>query len=88
MSHLIQSSAFFVDLFYKVTYTCVCVCVCISIGFWFMQGVEAEKVDADENCEGIGKEECLMRRTLAAHVDYIYTQNHKPWSWIVILVQS
>ncbi|MBA0747259.1 hypothetical protein Gogos_004187 [Gossypium gossypioides] len=41
-------------------------------------GVEAEKVDADENCEGIGKEECLMRRTLAAHVDYIYTQNHKP----------
>ncbi|ESW32925.1 hypothetical protein PHAVU_001G029200 [Phaseolus vulgaris] len=23
-------------------------------------------------------EECLMRRTLAAHVDYIYTQKHKP----------
>lgn len=43
-----------------------------------MQGVEAEKVEIDENCEGVGKEECLMRRTLAAHVDYIYTQNHKP----------
>ncbi|XVF39777.1 hypothetical protein PTKIN_Ptkin01aG0059800 [Pterospermum kingtungense] len=40
--------------------------------------VEAEKVDIDENCEGAGKEECLMRRTLAAHVDYIYTQKHKP----------
>ncbi|XP_021284857.1 phytosulfokines [Herrania umbratica] len=40
--------------------------------------VEAEKVEIDENCEGAGKEECLMRRTLAAHVDYIYTQNHKP----------
>ncbi|KAK8580506.1 hypothetical protein V6N13_143588 [Hibiscus sabdariffa] len=37
-------------------------------------------VDIDDNCEGVGKEECLMRRTLAAHVDYIYTQshNHKP----------
>jgi len=23
-------------------------------------------------------EECLMRRTLAAHVDYIYTQKNKP----------
>ncbi|KAK7321628.1 hypothetical protein VNO77_32454 [Canavalia gladiata] len=31
----------------------------------------------DENCED-GTEECLMRRTLAAHVDYIYTQKHKP----------
>ncbi|KAE8682805.1 Phytosulfokine [Hibiscus syriacus] len=41
-------------------------------------GVAAEKVDIDENCEEVGKEECLMRRTLAAHVDYIYTQNQKP----------
>ncbi|KAK9270665.1 hypothetical protein L1049_026247 [Liquidambar formosana] len=41
--------------------------------------VEAENVEVvDENCEGIGKEECLMRRTLAAHIDYIYTQKHKP----------
>nr|KYP39477.1 Phytosulfokines 3 [Cajanus cajan] len=30
----------------------------------------------DESCEGI--DECLMRRTLAAHVDYIYTQKNKP----------
>ncbi|KAL9396478.1 hypothetical protein Peur_010731 [Populus x canadensis] len=33
---------------------------------------------AVESCEGLGEEECLMRRTLAAHVDYIYTQKHKP----------
>ncbi|KAI9106446.1 hypothetical protein K1719_021974 [Acacia pycnantha] len=34
----------------------------------------------DENCDETveGKEECLMRRTLVAHVDYIYTQKHKP----------
>uniref|UniRef100_A0A9I9CS91 Phytosulfokine n=1 Tax=Cucumis melo TaxID=3656 RepID=A0A9I9CS91_CUCME len=25
----------------------------------------------DENCDGVGEEECLMRRTLAAHLDYI-----------------
>ncbi|XP_062156969.1 phytosulfokines 3-like [Alnus glutinosa] len=28
-----------------------------------------------ESCKGIGAEECLARRTLAAHIDYIYTQN-------------
>ncbi|KAH1073107.1 hypothetical protein J1N35_025435 [Gossypium stocksii] len=32
----------------------------------------------EDSCQGVGEEECLMRRTLAAHVDYIYTQNHKP----------
>ncbi|XP_061359066.1 phytosulfokines-like [Gastrolobium bilobum] len=32
----------------------------------------------DESCEGVGEDECLMRRTLTAHVDYIYTQKHKP----------
>ncbi|KAJ8506703.1 hypothetical protein OPV22_007589 [Ensete ventricosum] len=36
-------------------------------------GKESEKV-AVEGCEGIGKEECLKRSTLAAHTDYIYTQ--------------
>lgn len=33
----------------------------------------------EEQCggEGEGEEECLMRRTLVAHTDYIYTQgNH------------
>ncbi|KAF5747283.1 Phytosulfokines 3 precursor family protein [Tripterygium wilfordii] len=35
---------------------------------------------AEDSCEGIGEDECLMRRTLAAHIDYIYTQDqsHKP----------
>ncbi|VVB18173.1 unnamed protein product [Arabis nemorensis] len=33
----------------------------------------------DENCEGVGEEECfLIRRTLVAHTDYIYTQNNNP----------
>lgn len=26
--------------------------------------------------EGEGEEECLARRTLTAHTDYIYTQQH------------
>ena len=38
----------------------------------------AEEAAVAESCEGLGEEECLMRRTLAAHVDYIYTQKHKP----------
>ncbi|KAJ7958285.1 Phytosulfokines 3 [Quillaja saponaria] len=41
------------------------------------KGVELEH--DDESCEGVKEpEECLMRRTLAAHVDYIYTQKHEP----------
>ncbi|KAK0583008.1 hypothetical protein LWI29_032283 [Acer saccharum] len=40
------------------------------------EDVEAEKVE--EKCEGVGEDECLMRRTLAAHVDYIYTQKTQP----------
>ncbi|KAA8531543.1 hypothetical protein F0562_006252 [Nyssa sinensis] len=41
--------------------------------------VEAQHLEVvDESCEGMGEEECLMRRTLAAHVDYIYTQKQKP----------
>ncbi|XWS68151.1 hypothetical protein CRYUN_Cryun04dG0066700 [Craigia yunnanensis] len=40
---------------------------------------EAEKVQVEDSCEGIEEEEeCLIRRTLAAHVDYIYTQKTKP----------
>lgn len=54
---------------------CFCVCVCV------FQGVETEHAASEaveESCGGIAEEECLMRRTLAAHLDYIYTQNHKP----------
>ncbi|KAL1802886.1 hypothetical protein ACET3Z_031533 [Daucus carota] len=43
------------------------------------KGDEAAKATSTdenfENCSGLGEEECLMRRTLAAHIDYIYTQN-------------
>ncbi|KAL9681352.1 hypothetical protein QQ045_013135 [Rhodiola kirilowii] len=36
---------------------------------------ETDRVDEENNrCNGAGEEECLMRRTLAAHLDYIYTQ--------------
>ena len=44
----------------------------------FLQEVEAKQAEMEETCGGVGEEECLMRRTLAAHLDYIYTQNHKP----------
>ncbi|KAF8410253.1 hypothetical protein HHK36_002778 [Tetracentron sinense] len=40
--------------------------------------VEVENVEVDGSCEGLGEEECLMRRTLAAHTDYIYTQKENP----------
>ncbi|CAA3011439.1 phytosulfokines-like [Olea europaea var. sylvestris] len=42
------------------------------------EGAEPQHVDVEESCKGVGEEECLMRRTLAAHLDYIYTQKHKP----------
>ncbi|XP_031115273.1 phytosulfokines-like [Ipomoea triloba] len=38
-----------------------------------------EVIEKEESCKGVGEEECLMRRTLAAHLDYIYTQKeNKP----------
>lgn len=40
--------------------------------------LEDEKVDIEENCKGVSEEDCLMRRTLVAHTDYIYTQKEKP----------
>ncbi|KAK6120995.1 hypothetical protein DH2020_045265 [Rehmannia glutinosa] len=33
-------------------------------------------VEVDEDsCGEVGEEECMTRRTLQAHLDYIYTQN-------------
>ncbi|KDP24683.1 hypothetical protein JCGZ_26461 [Jatropha curcas] len=41
--------------------------------------VELDKIKVDESCEGIEEEECLIRRTLSADLDYIYTQSpNKP----------
>lgn len=37
-----------------------------------------DAVGGDDDCDGEGEEDCLNRRTLAAHLDYIYTQKHKP----------
>ncbi|XP_020579181.1 phytosulfokines-like [Phalaenopsis equestris] len=37
-----------------------------------VQGFDEEKMEL--SCDGVGEDECLMRRTLAAHIDYIYTQ--------------
>ncbi|CAN6307435.1 unnamed protein product [Urochloa humidicola] len=38
-------------------------------------GMEMHQAEPDEACEGEDEgEECLMRRTLVAHTDYIYTQ--------------
>ncbi|KAF3778802.1 Phytosulfokines 3 [Nymphaea thermarum] len=31
--------------------------------------------EAEESCENLEDEDCLIRRTLVAHTDYIYTQN-------------
>ncbi|KAK1292884.1 Phytosulfokines 3 [Acorus calamus] len=45
------------------------------------QQEEVEEVNVkgvEDVCEGVGEEECLMRRTLIAHTDYIYTQEKKP----------
>ncbi|KAG8473524.1 hypothetical protein CXB51_035635 [Gossypium anomalum] len=43
------------------------------------EGEADQKVELEDSCEGIAEEEeCLMRRTLAAHIDYIYTQKTKP----------
>ncbi|KAL5759285.1 hypothetical protein ACOSQ2_018123 [Xanthoceras sorbifolium] len=29
----------------------------------------------DDGCRGLASEECLMRRSMVAHTDYIYTQD-------------
>ncbi|TQD74061.1 hypothetical protein C1H46_040402 [Malus baccata] len=43
-----------------------------------LEDVDVEKSMVEESCEGVGEDECLTRRTLAAHIDYIYTQKHSP----------
>ncbi|KVI08938.1 phytosulfokines 3-like [Cynara cardunculus var. scolymus] len=39
---------------------------------------DVETAEIEEGCKGIGEEECLMRRSLVAHLDYIYTQKETP----------
>ncbi|KAF8403872.1 hypothetical protein HHK36_011978 [Tetracentron sinense] len=38
-----------------------------------VKDVEEENVEVDECCEGVGEEDCLMRRI--DHTDYIYTRS-------------
>ncbi|CAN4083058.1 unnamed protein product [Withania somnifera] len=40
--------------------------------------VDSKQVAKEESCNGGTDEECLERRNLAAHLDYIYTQNQNP----------
>lgn len=40
--------------------------------------LEEEKAYVEETCEGIGEEECFMKRILVAHTDYVYTDKQKP----------
>ncbi|KAK4757445.1 hypothetical protein SAY87_018746 [Trapa incisa] len=40
---------------------------------------EEEMVMEEEDlCKGVGEDECLMRRTLVARIDYLYTQKQTP----------
>ncbi|CAL9749387.1 unnamed protein product, partial [Musa acuminata subsp. burmannicoides] len=42
------------------------------------EGAEADGFErVDEGCGAANEEECLMRRTLVAHTDYIYTQGNR-----------
>ncbi|KAL4367578.1 hypothetical protein GQ457_05G013870 [Hibiscus cannabinus] len=42
------------------------------------QAQVAVETEAEDSCQGIAEDDCLMRRTLAAHLDYIYTQKLQP----------
>ena len=60
------------------SYACLLYCSIMNNLLMCLKVLEEEKLDVEETCDGIGEEECLMRRTLVAHTDYIYTQKHKP----------
>jgi len=47
----------------------------LRFGMFELKGVAKVDIE-DENCEE-GAEECLRKRTLIAHIDYIYTQDGK-----------
>ncbi|XP_041014185.1 phytosulfokines 3-like [Juglans microcarpa x Juglans regia] len=36
---------------------------------------EESGMDTDDGCRGLESEECLIRRSMVAHTDYIYTQD-------------
>lgn len=47
---------------------------------WFPFGILLQLMGLEVCVDG--DEDCLKRRVIAeAHLDYIYTQHHKPWCW-------
>lgn len=49
----------------------------VSLLGWKLQGGD-EMVVEEISCGGVSEEDCLERRTLLAHTDYIYTQKENP----------
>ncbi|KAJ6796949.1 phytosulfokines isoform X1 [Iris pallida] len=45
-----------------------------EVGVAAIPEIKAEEETNEVYCEGVSEKECLMRRTLVAHTDYIYTQ--------------
>lgn len=64
--------------------------ICVVIYVKFINLIVLQELMGMEDC-GNEDEECLKRRVLAeAHLDYIYTQHHKPWnkSYFTLLIYS
>ena len=54
-----------------------CFSVHIFTGFFFCMLTNLQESSLnDDECKGLDGEECLIRRSLAAHTDYIYTQEN------------
>ncbi|KAL8472863.1 hypothetical protein ACS0TY_029254 [Phlomoides rotata] len=66
--------------FFIIALLFISLCSATRPGPTVLDNVEArnEVKDVEDSCNGVSEDECLMRRTLVAHLDYIYTQNHKP----------
>ncbi|XP_050374630.1 phytosulfokines 3-like [Argentina anserina] len=48
----------------------------ISITSSSSSGASLSDIEDDgDSCKGLNREECLMRRSMVAHTDYIYTQD-------------
>ncbi|KAL1829376.1 hypothetical protein DCAR_0208711 [Daucus carota subsp. sativus] len=42
----------------------------------YREDEEVAKVSINANCSGPEEEDCLIKRSLATHIDYIYTQRN------------
>ncbi|XWS34255.1 hypothetical protein CRYUN_Cryun21dG0024600 [Craigia yunnanensis] len=74
-------SLIFLILAFLLLYTAQCKPLSTTIG---QQADEPQNIPFsspetslnDDDCKGLDGEECLIRRSLAAHTDYIYTQEN------------